>query len=262
MPRDVRFEELFSIVNYIYKGEMTVAAEDLTSLLKTAEILQVSGLAPSDSTATVNPHTANIRSSSASSSSSSNLPSIPKAAKTVKETNQGISTPVARPKSPDGMINPSDFMDMDMTYVKEEVHSGGEEDEDTVTSETSAQPPENTSPKTNEMPQPEPITFSSMYNPNQEQTPTSNSSPQDYDSSVKSESETDAISNVDSTKSNTENPQPFICPYCQDQHRGVENMTTHLRLNHPTKPGFTCGCGRVFIRHMTHQAHVKVCSSS
>lgn len=262
MPRDVRFEELFSIVNYIYKGEMTVAAEDLTSLLKTAEILQVSGLAPSDSSATVNPHTAgNIRSSSSSSSASSNVPPVSKAHKNVKETNQGISAPVTRPKSPETMINPSDFMDMDMTYVKEEIQSGGEDDDDTAPSETNAQPSRNISPKASEIHQ-DTVTFTSVYNQNQEQTAEPSNSSQDTSSiaPIKTETEKEGRPDLEQIKSVIENPQPFICPHCQGIHRGLENMNNHLRLNHPTKPSFTCACGRVFTRSMSHLAHIKVCN--
>lgn len=119
-PLELKLKE-----THYFRGEMTVAAEDLTSLLKTAEILQVSGLAPSDSTATVNPSTescatGNVRSSSASSSSSSSTHQA--GARTVrasKPTPQGVATPPARPKSRDCMINPTDFMDVDMTCVKE-----------------------------------------------------------------------------------------------------------------------------------------------
>ncbi|XP_068244432.1 protein bric-a-brac 1-like isoform X4 [Palaemon carinicauda] len=264
MPRDVRFEELFSIVNYIYKGEMTVAAEDLTSLLKTAEILQVSGLAPSDSTATVNPHTAgNIRSSSSSSSASSNVPPALKTHKTVKETNQGISIPINRPKSPETMINPSDFMDMDMTYVKEEIQSGGEDEEDTAPSETSVQPIENTSPKAIEIHH-DTVSFTSVYNQNQEQTMAPNDSSQDTNNiaPIKTETEREGRPDLEQNKSIIENPLPFFCPHCQGLHRGLDNMSNHLRLNHPTKPSFPCACGRVFTRSSSHQAHVKVCNIS
>ena len=119
-------------MNFFYRGEMTVAAEDLTSLLKTAEILQVSGLAPSDSSATVNPQTeslpmGNVRSSSNSSSSassSSNIPPVPRASKIVKTLPQTLSTPPARPKSIESIINPADFIELDMTVYAEEGHRG------------------------------------------------------------------------------------------------------------------------------------------
>lgn len=119
------------VMTFFYRGEMTVAAEDLTSLLKTAEILQVSGLAPSDSSATVNPQTeslpmGNVRSSSNSSSSassSSNIPIVSRASKIVKTPSQSLTTPPARPKSIESMINPADFIDVDMTCVKEVSHT-------------------------------------------------------------------------------------------------------------------------------------------
>ncbi|XP_047489964.1 zinc finger and BTB domain-containing protein 9-like isoform X2 [Penaeus chinensis] len=48
MPHDVKFEELVNIINYIYKGEVTVGAGEVKSLLKAAEVLQVTGLVPSE----------------------------------------------------------------------------------------------------------------------------------------------------------------------------------------------------------------------
>ncbi|XP_042206862.1 zinc finger and BTB domain-containing protein 17-like isoform X2 [Homarus americanus] len=267
MPRDVRFEELFSIVNYIYKGEMTVAAEDLTSLLKTAEILQVSGLAPSDSSATVNPHTesstaGNARSSSASSSSSSsNLPSVSKTSRMVKTSTQQTTTPPARPKSRDSMINPTDFMDVDMTCVKEEVQSADEEEsEEQVTKESSSQPPGG-GMKGDQTLQHSLTTFSPSFDPDLEQPTASTSSSQDISPTtlpIKSDPETE-INPLGTV--GTEDPHPFMCPHCQEHHRDMDTMITHLRVRHPTKPSFTCGCGRVYTRQMLHQAHARMCSS-
>nr|XP_045597601.1 uncharacterized protein LOC123757808 isoform X1 [Procambarus clarkii] len=268
MPRDVRFEELFSIVNYIYKGEMTVAAEDLTSLLKTAEILQVSGLAPSDSSATVNPHTdcsatGNARSSSASSSSSSsNLPSVSRTSRLVKTPTHQMATPPARPKSRDSMINPTDFMDVDMTCVKEEVESADdEENEEQISKESSLQTPGNVG-KGDQALQQSLSAFSPSHDAGLEQPIASTSSTHDTAPSplpIKSDPETDINSQANLT---TEDPHPFVCPHCQEHHRDRETMITHLRVRHPTKPSFTCGCGRVYTRQMHHQAHVRVCSSS
>ncbi|XP_037772742.1 protein bric-a-brac 2-like isoform X2 [Penaeus monodon] len=270
MPRDVRFEELYSIVNYIYKGEMTVAAEDLTSLLKTAEILQVSGLAPSDSTATVNPSTescatGNVRSSSASSSSSSST--HPPGARTVrppKATPQGVATPPARPKSRDCMINPTDFMDVDMTCVKEEVASGGEEEEDSANNEVAIPPPANENGKQDE-PQ-ETRNSSPTIEHVQETTPTVPVS------QVQEPTTTAATPTIKSEPGGSvdhppasiapEDPIPFMCPHCQEIHRSNEMIMSHLRLKHPSKPSFVCGCGRVFVRQLQHQAHTRVCSSS
>ncbi|XP_071529150.1 uncharacterized protein [Panulirus ornatus] len=267
MPRDVRFEELFSIVNYIYKGEMTVAAEDLTSLLKTAEILQVSGLAPSDSSATVNPHTdsstaGNARSSSASSSSSSsNLPSVSRTPRVSKVSAQQSTTPPPRPRSRDSTINPTDFMDVDMTCVKEEVPSGGEEEtEEQISKESSSQPP-GSGIKDQTLQQSLPA-FSPSYDPSLEQPSGSTCASQNVGSTTMAiKSDPEAEVNSQMTVS-TENPQPFICPHCQEQHRDMDTMITHLRVKHPTKPSFTCGCGRIFTRQINHQAHARICSSS
>ncbi|KAG7154782.1 putative BED zinc finger-containing protein [Homarus americanus] len=249
------------------QGEMTVAAEDLTSLLKTAEILQVSGLAPSDSSATVNPHTesstaGNARSSSASSSSSSsNLPSVSKTSRMVKTSTQQTTTPPARPKSRDSMINPTDFMDVDMTCVKEEVQSADEEEsEEQVTKESSSQPPGG-GMKGDQTLQHSLTTFSPSFDPDLEQPTASTSSSQDISPTtlpIKSDPETE-INPLGTV--GTEDPHPFMCPHCQEHHRDMDTMITHLRVRHPTKPSFTCGCGRVYTRQMLHQAHARMCSS-
>ncbi|XP_042886094.1 protein bric-a-brac 2-like isoform X2 [Penaeus japonicus] len=269
MPRDVRFEELYSIVNYIYKGEMTVAAEDLTSLLKTAEILQVSGLAPSDSTATVNPSTescatGNVRSSSASSSSSSSThPPGARAVRPPKPTPQGTATPPARPKSRDCMINPTDFMDVDMTCVKEEVASGGEEEEESANNVVTGQPPANENGKTDE-PQ-ETRNISPAIEHIQETPAVPVSQVQEHTTTTTSpaiKSEPGGAADVPPASTAPEDPIPFMCPHCQEVHRSNEMMTSHLRLKHPSKPSFVCGCGRVFVRQLQHQAHARVCSSS
>ncbi|XP_047502789.1 protein bric-a-brac 2-like isoform X1 [Penaeus chinensis] len=267
MPRDVRFEELYSIVNYIYKGEMTVAAEDLTSLLKTAEILQVSGLAPSDSTATVNPSTescatGNVRSSSASSSSSSST--HPPGARTVrppKPTPQGVATPPARPKSRDCMINPTDFMDVDMTCVKEEVASGGEEEDESANNEVAIPPPANESGKQDEPQE----TRNSSPTIEQETSPTVPVSQNEPSATTATPTiKAEPGGSVDHPQANIvpEDPIPFMCPHCQEIHRSNEMIMSHLRLKHPSKPSFVCGCGRVFVRQLQHQAHTRVCSSS
>ena len=43
--RDVPFADLYTILEFIYMGEVTVAHTDLTSFLQTAELLQIKGLA-------------------------------------------------------------------------------------------------------------------------------------------------------------------------------------------------------------------------
>ncbi|XP_071536060.1 uncharacterized protein [Panulirus ornatus] len=53
MPYHVQFDQLTHIIEYIYKGEITIAEDQLEPLLKTAKLLQVSGLATSDSAALI-----------------------------------------------------------------------------------------------------------------------------------------------------------------------------------------------------------------
>lgn len=280
MPRDVRFEELFSIVNYIYKGEMTVAAEDLTSLLKTAEILQVSGLAPSDSTATFNPQhetltTGNLRSSSTSSSaSSSNTPARP--IRSMKQTSQRTFTPPPRPKSGDSSINPTDFMDVDMTCVKEEVTSGGEDDD--AEEQIAKLPCPQSSPgddlhhgsdapiHDNNLPN-----YSLPYDQCLQQSLPSTSSTTIFRPLTSTTEALDPSTSSIKTDPDTDlNPQlcaietahPMRCPHCEEQHRDIDTLLTHLRIRHPTKPSFTCGCGRVFTRQAYQQAHSKLCPNA
>lgn len=67
--------------------------------------------------------------------------------------------------------------------------------------------------------------------------------------------------NSQAAKSN-DNPQPLQCPHCDEQYRDVESIDSHLRIKHPTKPSFTCKCGRIFTRQIHHQAHTRMCSNS
>ncbi|KAG0716869.1 Protein bric-a-brac 2 [Chionoecetes opilio] len=297
MPRDVRFEELYSIVNYIYKGEMTVAAEDLTSLLKTAEILQVSGLAPSDSTATVNPQTESLpmgevrssSNSSSSTSSSSNIVPVLRTSKTVKTTSQSLSTPPARPKSIDSMINPADFIDVDMTCVKEEVESEGEEGKEErkrlcsqppgpqQAPQCSQPPGGQRAPQCSQPPQcsqtatdakddddaPDDVIlgFPSPYEQSFDQPMPSTSSHEAEFRSLGVKSDPEKGFNSQATKF-PDNPQPLKCPHCDEQYHTAESIECHLRLKHPTKPSFICKCGRIFTRQIHHQAHTRMCSNA
>lgn len=76
---------------------------------------------------------------------------------------------------------------------------------------------------------------------------------------VKSDPERDFNSHL--PKPN-DNPKPLQCPHCDEQYRDVESIDSHLRLKHPSKPSFTCKCGRIFTRQIHHQAHARMCSSS
>ena len=46
--RDVSFSDLWSVIEFVYKGEVNVRQADLASFLKTAEMLQLRGLTEGD----------------------------------------------------------------------------------------------------------------------------------------------------------------------------------------------------------------------
>lgn len=48
--KDVSMKELTAILEFMYKGEVSVNQEDLTLFLKTAEMLQIKGLTGDDNT--------------------------------------------------------------------------------------------------------------------------------------------------------------------------------------------------------------------
>ncbi|XP_068621844.1 uncharacterized protein [Battus philenor] len=50
LMRDMRFSEMQALVDFMYKGEVNVTQEELPSLLKSAEALQIRGLCSSDNT--------------------------------------------------------------------------------------------------------------------------------------------------------------------------------------------------------------------
>ncbi|XP_063615774.1 protein abrupt-like [Penaeus indicus] len=64
MPLDMRFEDLKGIINYIYVGEIIVPTQNLSSLFKAAQVLQISDLSTIDATGLSRP---------GASSSSSNI---------------------------------------------------------------------------------------------------------------------------------------------------------------------------------------------
>ncbi|CAL4068898.1 unnamed protein product [Meganyctiphanes norvegica] len=285
MPRDVRYEELYSIVNYIYKGEMTVAADDLTSLLKTAELLQVSGLAPSNSPSTsVNPNMVNPLIPGPRQRSGSNS-SLGSPAATLK-----YRTSVAHPTNDRTQhyhgINPADFMDVDMTCVKEEVASGDEDESRDVRPVNVPSSVSNTTAvsATKESERHERSRHNSSditpstdnLNKNSPQTSARSNSPTSNTSSLKPDPDEQLFlasnpnsnlsinsnSNSDDTSEEQAVLEPFICPHCREGHRGCDVMATHLRLKHPTKPSFLCMCGRVFLRQSIKQAHARICSVS
>lgn len=51
--KDVSFPDLKALVDYMYKGEVNVAQEHLTSFLQTAEALDIKGSNPTDITACI-----------------------------------------------------------------------------------------------------------------------------------------------------------------------------------------------------------------
>ncbi|KAG0716868.1 Protein bric-a-brac 2 [Chionoecetes opilio] len=234
MPRDVRFEELYSIVNYIYKGEMTVAAEDLTSLLKTAEILQVSGLAPSDSTATVNPQTE----------------SLPMGEEVESEGEEGkeerkrlCSQPPGPQQAPQCSQPP-----------------GGQR------APQCSQPPQCSQTATDakdddDAPDDVILGFPSPYEQSFDQPMPSTSSHEAEFRSLGVKSDPEKGFNSQATKF-PDNPQPLKCPHCDEQYHTAESIECHLRLKHPTKPSFICKCGRIFTRQIHHQAHTRMCSNA
>ena len=60
----------------------------------------------------------------------------------------------------------------------------------------------------------------------------------------------------------TENPSPYLCPYCQEMYRSLESITTHLRVKHQSKPNFVCqNCCRVFVKHTQFNQHTKSCTN-
>lgn len=115
-----------------------MAAEDLSSLLKTAEVLQVTGLSPSETSGGPGGIMSQMQglpsgvfpSTSASSSSSSSKTSPKKAPKemtqpqvaTTEEVSQGSAASVASESH--GKLDPLEFLNADMTCVKE-VRLGG-----------------------------------------------------------------------------------------------------------------------------------------
>jgi hypothetical protein len=51
--KDVGHKELVAILQFMYRGEVNVRQEELTTFLKTAEMLQIKGLTGNDSPTTV-----------------------------------------------------------------------------------------------------------------------------------------------------------------------------------------------------------------
>ncbi|XP_053621810.1 protein bric-a-brac 2-like isoform X3 [Plodia interpunctella] len=57
LMRDMRFSEMQALVDFMYKGEVNVTQEELPSLLKSAEALQIRGLCSSDTSLASDPKT-------------------------------------------------------------------------------------------------------------------------------------------------------------------------------------------------------------
>ena len=97
---------------------MTVATDDLSSLLKTAEILQVTGLSPSESTSNMQSSCdTNAFSRSTSPFKSSKTSNIHPQS-TNSATNKSQYTPSTNSQD-HGLKHPSEFMDVDLACVKE-----------------------------------------------------------------------------------------------------------------------------------------------
>lgn len=255
---------------------MTVLADDLTSLLKTAEILQVSGLAPSSSPSTsMNPNHVN--------------PLIPPRQRSASNSSLGSPTAALKSRSVTDKtqyyhsINPADFMDVDMTCVKEEVASGDEDESgnlrrvklpssvSTTTSAASTEKKSETKARSRHSSTDNTPSATHDLNKNSPQTsahsPTSNTDhlkpdPDEQTSLISNPSSNLSInsnSNSNDTSEEQNISEPFICPHCQECHRGCDVMSTHLRLKHPTKPSALCLCGRVFLRQSLKQAHARNC---
>lgn len=151
-----------------------------------------------------------------------------------------------------------------INWCPQEVASGGEEEEESANNEAAPPPPANENGKQDETqetrngsPTIEHVQETTPAVPvSQVQEPTTTAATPN----IKSE----PGGSVDHPPASTvpEDPVPFMCPHCQEIHRSNEMIMSHLRLKHPSKPSFVCGCGRVFVRQLQHQAHTRVCSSS
>ena len=49
MLRDIKYDDLFSLLQFMYNGEVNVAQDQLNSFLKSAESLKIRGLTDNDS---------------------------------------------------------------------------------------------------------------------------------------------------------------------------------------------------------------------
>merc|ERR1711988_871693 len=50
--RDIKYDDLFSLLQFMYNGEVNVAQDQLNSFLKSAESLKIRGLTDNDSAST------------------------------------------------------------------------------------------------------------------------------------------------------------------------------------------------------------------
>merc|ERR1719422_2042263 len=73
--KDIKYEEIRAILDYMYKGEVNVAQDHLPGLLKVAELLKVKGLVEEEREKLLNAQnaTGKVNSSSNNLSSSSDL---------------------------------------------------------------------------------------------------------------------------------------------------------------------------------------------
>ncbi|KAL7636646.1 UNVERIFIED_CONTAM: hypothetical protein RMT77_013423 [Armadillidium vulgare] len=311
MPRDIRFEELNSIISYIYRGEMTVAASDLSSLLKTAEILQVTGLSPSETTSGAsgimsqvhgfpaatrvpNFNTNVSHSFSKRNSQKQNQESIQHQQQDqdlqqqqLQQQQQQQQQQMEQDNVDDdddetlnedtndsqGRIDPLDFLNTNMACVKEEVRSDDEAEKDddddgeqNLPANTSYSSPthnekesESVSPNIQNQ-----LASGSIQNQlasGSIQNQLSSGSPnpfEDITSKPFNPGESEGTSS-DNLQESQQSLTPFGCPYCFEIHRPFEMLQSHLRLKHPTKSSFPCGCGRVLFRMSAFVDHSKKC---